>query len=330
LTVEILVLHPGALGDLILALPALRLLRTRIRGAHVTLAANLDYAAAVAAGYADRCISLSTLPLHRLYEEGALPAADVRFWTSFDRILSWTGAGSAEFSKRLSLIHPQAKVAAWKPLGREIRHVSRIFADSLYPWIQATPRVSLPRIRLSPADLLEGEKWLSERGVRTEDFLVGIHPGAGNAGKRWPLERFEELLDRLLCSASCTILILEGPAEPGLGRRLAQREPSPEVLVAESLPLPLLAGILSRCGAFVGNDSGIAHLAAGLLIPSIVLFGPAPPRQWAPRGRHAAVLRNNRGCHACEGREGVAHQCLANIPVEAVWSRLQHNLPRRS
>jgi len=60
----ILVLHPGALGDLILALPALAALRSHFTGAHITIAGNQDYLRVIARGYADELLSLSVLPLH--------------------------------------------------------------------------------------------------------------------------------------------------------------------------------------------------------------------------------------------------------------------------
>jgi len=82
--VKILVLHPGALGDIILSLPALAALRQRFREAHITFAANLDFATAVAQGYADEMRSLSCLPLHRLYLRDTLPEQDLRFWQSYN------------------------------------------------------------------------------------------------------------------------------------------------------------------------------------------------------------------------------------------------------
>ncbi|PYV11204.1 MAG: hypothetical protein DMG07_19770, partial [Acidobacteria bacterium] len=98
---RILVLHPGALGDIILALPALDALREHAPGAEVTLAGNRDCLDAVASGHAERMLSLATLPLHRLYAAGPLPPQDLGFWRSFDRIISWTGAGDPQFEHNL-------------------------------------------------------------------------------------------------------------------------------------------------------------------------------------------------------------------------------------
>ncbi len=303
---EILVLHPGALGDIILSLPALSLLRRRYPQSTLTLAGSLDFVRAVSRGIADKSRSLSELPLHRLYAEAPLPAEDLRFWKSYERIVSWTGAGEAVFGRRLALTGAKVIVAGWKPDGADERHVARIFVESLYPWIPPVESISGVRISVDPQWSREARAWLGERGWDVRRKLVALHPGAGSAGKRWSARNFRELARRLL-QYSWTPLIIEGPAEPGLGSGLL-RELGPGALLSESLPLPLLAGLLAGCRAFVGNDSGIAHFAAGLGVPSVVLFGSTAPRHWAPLGENVTVLQNT---------------CLERISIERVWHALR-------
>jgi ADP-heptose:LPS heptosyltransferase len=131
------------------------------------------------------------------------------------------------------------------------------------------------------------------------------------------LVNFIRLAQQLMRQGKTKLLIIEGPAESGLGREVAKALPPGEVILAESVTLSLLAAILERCVSFVGNDSGLAHLAAGLGVPSIVLFGPTLPQHWAPLGRHVVALRNSPGCVACISGSG-EHTCLNNISVEEV------------
>ena len=321
---EILLLHPGALGDTILSLPAIVVLREAFPGARLTLAGNLDHLAPVVGTYVESVLSLSTLPLHNLFAAGALPDSDARFWNSYDRIISWTGSGDAGFVRRMQEIHPHACVASWRPGPQEQRHVSQIFVDSLGQEIAAGKKASPVPIRLDPGTLDEGSHWLSGQKRQPGEPLIALHAGAGSEAKRWPLARFAGLARRLVVEERNQLLLIEGPAEPGLAAQVAQSLPDGEAIRAESLPLALLAAVMAQCCGFVGNDSGIAHLAAALGIPSIVIFGPTIPRHWAPLGPNVAVVRDSRNCPACSGSED-GHSCLENIPVERVIRLLQED-----
>jgi ADP-heptose:LPS heptosyltransferase len=291
--VRILVLHPGALGDLILALPALDVLRETHPGAELTVAGDSDHLRVVARAQADRIVSLATLPLHRLHGDDALPRADLELWEGFERIVAWTGAGDSWFERRIRAVQPGARVAAWRPGPGERRHVSQIFVDSLEP---AEPRSApLPRIGLDKAARPDppGE-------------AVVLHPGAGSPVKRWPEARFVEL-GRRLRERGLPVEVLEGPAEPGAAERVAAGIPGAARL--EGLELDALAPVLRRARGFVGNDSGVSHLAAALGVPTVAVFGPTDPRNWAPRGPRVRVLRGAGG--RLDGVEAAA--CLAAL-----------------
>ena len=321
---NILILHPGALGDIILSLPAILLLRRRFPGAEITLAGDVDKTVVADHAYADRTISLSSLPLHRLYSSDALPEADLAFWNSFGRIIFWTGHGSREIGRRLGELKAEVICARWKPGTGDTRHVAQIFADSLHPWLPL--RSDLPEARVSLGSVNRGlaGEWLALKGWKGET-LTAIHPGAGGLGKRWALENFRGLA-RQICGANSSVLVLEGPAECGVAMELSAGLPPGRVYAANSVPLTLLAGLLACCRAFAGNDSGIAHLAAGLGIPTVVIFGPTRPQQWTPRGSHVSVLWHNQGCSACEIGAGESHTCLRNISQADVWKELKKYL----
>ncbi len=314
---KILLLHPGGLGDCILSLPAVRLLRARFPSAEVTVAGNLDHLGAILSGYAERVISLSSLPLHHLYSSGPLPPEEVHFWLSFDPIVSWTGSGNPEYVRKIKEIHPHAFVASWKPERDETRHVSQLFADSIESVIHSGGPVEPAAVFLNQALRKEGMLWLAQRGWENMDSLTALHPGAGSAAKRWPLNRFTDLALHYVLKEKRKLLVIEGPAETGLAKQITGGLPANSAILAELLPLGLLAAVVEQCRLFIGNDSGIAHLAAALQVPSVVLFGPTLPRHWAPLGRHVRVLRNPQGCEGC-ARGVQTHTCLENITVQDV------------
>jgi len=176
--VDILVLHPGALGDMILSLPALAILRKTLSPAKITLAGNLDFLRAISSGYADKLLSLSSLPLHHLFGLDPVPTADRQFWTSFDRILSWTGFGDPEFSRNLSSLARSVLVVPWRPEAGEARHVSRIFVDSIHPWVGEQQEVPAPTILISAGERAKGEKWLAENAAAIEAYNERVAEGA--------------------------------------------------------------------------------------------------------------------------------------------------------
>jgi heptosyltransferase-3 len=116
--------------------------------------------------------------------------------------------------------------------------------------------------------------------------FIAIHPGSGSAAKNWPAERFAETA-RGLARGQPWLLVL-GPADASAGSPLARE---PEAVVVRSLPVRVLGALLSRASLYLGNDSGVTHLAAAWGAPTLALFGPTDPAVWGPVGPRARSLR---------------------------------------
>ena len=136
-----------------------------------------------------------------------------------------------------------------------------------------------------PPALVFGHEERCEARARTrelEDGFLAVHPGSGSPAKNWPAERFAEAARRL--SGGRPWLLVLGPAEQ-------VSSAWPGAIVAREWPLRLLGAALSRAGLFLGNDSGVAHLAAASGAPTLTLFGPTDPALWAPVGASVAAVR---------------------------------------
>jgi heptosyltransferase-3 len=163
-------------------------------------------------------------------------------------------------------------------------HAASWYASALGDWgrdIDAVPPLRHSADESARATALAAQ--LPER-------FFAIHPGSGSPRKNWPIERYARLVEKQT-RAQAWLLIL-GPAERETATAL---EGLPGAVVVRDLPPRVLGALLSRAGAFVGNDSGISHLAAAVAAPTVALFGPTDPATWAPVGPSVEVVQSEDG-----------------------------------
>ncbi|MBW4024238.1 MAG: glycosyltransferase family 9 protein [Proteobacteria bacterium] len=174
----------------------------------------------------------------------------------------------------------------------------------------------LPVAWTAPADRARAQALLPQ-GVP----LIGLGPTANWADKVWPAERFvalfETLRDRRLADARPVIFAGPGPTEAGMARPVLAALPG-AVDLAGLLTLPEAAACLARLDLFVGNDSGLMHLAAAAGAPTLGLFGPSPVDEYAPSGRRAGTV-------VAPGPAGAAPMAGLTVAAaaEAAWDLLQ-------
>ena len=136
----------------------------------------------------------------------------------------------------------------------------------------------------------------NSRSSREADLIEGtiaLAPGSGSPRKNWPVESWIELAHTLVDSGKASrLLLLTGEVEAANGLRDTVEDGLRALPVRhlDHAPLPEVAAALAGCTGFVGNDSGITHLAAGIGIPTVALFGPTDPAVWSPVGERATVL----------------------------------------
>jgi hypothetical protein len=169
---------------------------------------------------------------------------------SFDSIISWYGSNRPEFRAAVKDLPFQFFTAI--PPDDNAVHAADFFAMHVGCPVPAVPRIPCPRI---------------------DGGFAVIHPFSGSARKCWPLELYQELVRRL----RIPVRWCAGPEDP-----------LPDaVRIAD---LYELACWLATARVYIGNDSGITHLAAAIGTPIVALFGPTDPRIWAPRGPSVRVI----------------------------------------
>ncbi len=154
--------------------------------------------------------------------------------------------------------------------------------------------------------------------------VLTIAPGSGAREKNWPATFFHIVSRWWREKTGGEVLLLIGPVEQARGGI----EPLlSECIVASDLSLSQAAALLSRADVFLGNDSGVSHLAAATGVRTVALFGPSDARQWAPRGRKVIVLGRHLDCSPCQDATMKAcphRDCLAELPPDEIIATLAH------
>ncbi len=324
-----LVIHPGALGDVLLAGPALAHLRQLGYGTTLGVMPRLVGLFA-GSGLVDAAQDLDSLALHRLFVDSPEPAA-LRPVAGYDAIVSWLGAGDPAFGASLARLGCPMVVARAAPPAGARRHVSQHLLETLAPLGPVPPEMPRARLDVSDVDRRAAETWLGARGLRPGEAVV-LQPGAGSAAKAWP--GFGSLARRLR-DTGMAVAALAGPADGVAVERLIGTGALAEDALARDWPLSRVAALLSVARAAVGNDSGPTHLAAAVGCPTVALFGPTDPAVWAPLGQHVRVLsggssdapwtgvtvdRVEAALRALLADRGIAPRCEpTRAAVESAW-----------
>lgn len=193
--------------------------------------------------------------------------------------------------------------------------------------VEALAGASLPRgemkLWVSAAHQAEADVVLAEAGLDAARPLAAISPGGTAATKLWPIERFAEIARRL-AAAGAQVAVTGAKAEAPLAQAILSAVPAAKDLTGR-FGIGVLGGVIARCTAFVGNDSGPMHMARALGTPSLAVFGSTDPRQFDFTGH--AVLFAGVECSPCSffGRPSCPEghfRCMLDLDVERAWAAL--------
>ena len=273
-----LAVHPGALGDVLLAVPALRALRATSKAPLVLAAQPRIGALLETLGVVDGHVAFDALGLDALFVDDAdsrprLPAVE--------RIVAWFGAHDPVFRRRLKEHVADAVVAPSVGEGSACvwQHLLDTIGAPAGDWC-APIEVSEPVREL-------GAQALAATGFDGPPPFLFVHPGAGSVAKCWPAEAFARTIATVAARTRMNAFVHEGPADAAAADAL-RRHIGRGVAWVKEPSLTALAGALSRASVYLGNDSGVSHLAAALGIPSLILFaGTNLP--WRPWAAHASI-----------------------------------------
>lgn len=297
-----IILHAGAIGDCLLTLPLAAFIKRTCGLTQMHYMGRLD-----AAGFYSRrsCIdfvrAMESVPLHRLFEPQAEFTLDdpdrlIAAFMGYEQVVSFLGAGHPDYEQNLLmtvLSSHSAEVTTLPlapPAGDE--HISAFYIRSFAEQIGIEAgEVDLQAVWLTATseDQWAGRDRLQESGIDPDASVAVIHPGSGGRHKCWHFENFICLSEEL-SGHGVQPLFLFGPAEeerlgPEIRGRFQKTAP-----VFSELELAEVLQILSQADVFIGNDSGISHMAGAMGKKTCAIFGPTNSRLYRPLGPSVTVF----------------------------------------
>jgi ADP-heptose:LPS heptosyltransferase len=300
---RIAILRALQLGDLLTAVPAFRSLRSGFPEAEITLI-GLPWAAEFTdrfAAYLDRFVPFPGYPgidevpfeagvTRRFLEEQRRYCYDLALQMHGNGVVSnvFTAALGARITGGLYPEGEPHQLTVGAPYPDDLPEVMRNLRVAEI--VGAPKRGTWLEFPLSGKDRSEAAALLS---TNASERLIGIHAGARDPARRWDPVGFARVADHLATAFDARIVLTGTRSEAETVRQVASAMRAPRINLAGKSSLGGLAAVIARLTLLISNDSGPAHVADALGVPSVTIFGPADPRRWASldQGLHPLLRR---------------------------------------
>jgi len=219
------------------------------------------------------------------------------------------------------------------------KHLKQNYLDVIRT-IGITPKNDNLEIELSFNEKKLAEKFITDHNLSCNDFLVGIHPGAGWFTKRWPPANFGQLANLLVKETNAKIVLFGNRDEGKLLIEVLRELKTQPIIMSGKSGLREMAAVISKCHLFLGNDTGPAYIAEALKVPVGVFFGSTNPVYSAPQGTKCVVIRKIIKCSPvdfhqyCFDEPGVPcrlgkHECMKTISAAEALEALRPILAKK-
>jgi len=299
------ILQPGAIGDCILTLPLAQFMKRSLRLGGVDILGHTDYLGILPGRTCvDGVRSIDSADLHRLFAEAkTFDLADcdplINFFADYAWIVTFLGEPDSNFEQNLiytaNCSHSAEVITlSMKPPGDFGQHITEFYRQQFIAQsgLSLEYRLAQPGkilIKTTKADSARGRELLKELDADLAKRLVVIHPGSGGRNKCWHLDNFLAVA-MALRSKRMEVVFLLGPAEINRFDNATIRDIKSTARCLTDLSLTQVLGILGCADGFVGNDSGITHLAAAMGVRTLAVFGPTDPAIYKPIGPAVTIL----------------------------------------
>lgn len=291
---RVLVCLRYGIGDVVMELPVLSALRAALPGARIA-ALGAEPATQLLEGddRVDEVVAVSRWGLSHRWDTGTAEtrAGFAAWWRErrFDLHLDVHHAappiGEVVWPRGVRSLEA-AEWAEAEAVRAGMDGVEAVKAAVEEGWGLRVPPALRPELCPSRQEQVYATTFLRERGIEG-DAPIAISPVASLSLKRWPLESFAALADRLSAETGRPILVFCGPQQEVGNALMARMRAGRPIVRVGALHLRLVAALLARCALLVCNDTGLMHMAAALGVPTVAIFGPTAPRVYLPAAAHA-------------------------------------------
>ncbi len=325
---KILFFKPGAIGDFIQSLPALRALKKKFPSSPV--------AVVVSAGLEPLIQGTDIANSIHIYDKEAFKknfkdfvAFGLRLRKErYDLFVDMQSSTRSFILRRLSgakrvLVYRKQKKV--KPGERRL-HAAENFMEAIRP-LGITDGVDRIRLPLKPETEKAADRFLTEHGISKDKPLIALNCSVGSArpARNWFPDRFAVLADRLISDLGAAVVFVGGREDKELVAGVMSGMKRKAVSAAGELPIAHTAALLARCKCLVSSDTGPLHLATAVQTPVVGLYGSTDPRRTGPIGPGHTVLLKELPCVPCEDKHCrfKTRKCMADITVEEVFESVR-------
>lgn len=308
----LLVIHPGTLGDVLVAIPSLRVMRAKFPRHDLALVARGEVGDLLKqAGEVSQVCGLEGAFGSTLFGGEPILPSPWREWLGrCDRAIGFLSDPEGTVRATLDRF-AIAHVTLRSPFDGTLQaiHQSARFIEIVDQAVPTKVRL-VPPLQISQNRRAEAGEILRSMGVKLlSDGLVAVHPGSGSPHKCADPRLYAGVITWAWDRGGQAVMI-EGPADGEAVSAVTGLLSHRQVPILKQDDLNILAAVLAQASLFVGNDSGVTHLAASVGTSTVALFGPTDPSRWAPIGPAVQVLQGGPcGCRpdwsrvrTCEAR----------------------------
>jgi heptosyltransferase-2 len=336
---KILIRATNWVGDAIMALPALRAVRTRFSDAEISVLAR-PYVADIYRDQqvCDHLIDYDAQGIHAGMSGRERLAAELRarkfdvallLQNAFDAAwLAWRAniperIGYARDVRSFLLTKP---VAVPKP-GEIPAHETFYYLELLRRagWLEFVPDESFIAMEVPEEKRARAAESLIKAGARLHTLRVAIGAGASyGSAKCWPPARFAEIANRLQSQSDADVILFGTAAESAVSNAIASEMRRAPIDLTGKTSIADLSALLSQCHLFIGNDSGAMHVAAAVGLPVVAVFGSTDPLGTAPVTPRCTVVQERPYCSPCFLRRcPTDHRCMTKVTPDMVEAAMR-------